>query len=125
MLLGGSGIFIDKFHAGDGDAVVWISGQGNVFEIELDAGEELDVEAGGWLYKDPSVTLTSHSLGLKTGMFSGDHKLTWNRFTGPGKVAIQTMYIEPLESEGGGGRGVQDAAAGGVAGAVISGLLRG
>jgi uncharacterized protein (AIM24 family) len=65
-----------------GDAIVWISGQGNVFEIELDAGEELDVEAGGWLYKDPSVTLSSHSLGLKTGMFAGDHKLTWNRFTG-------------------------------------------
>ena len=35
MLLGGSGMFIDKFHASDGDAVVWVSGQGNVFEIEL------------------------------------------------------------------------------------------
>jgi uncharacterized protein (AIM24 family) len=124
MLLGGSGIFIDKFHASDGDAVVWVSGQGNVFEIELDSGEELDVEAGGWLYKDPSVTLTSHSLGLKTGMFAGDHKLTWNRFTGPGKVAIQTMYVEPIESEAGGST-VGAAATGGVAGAVISGLLRG
>ena len=123
MLLGGSGIFIDKFHASEGDAVVWISGQGNVFEVELDSGEQLDVEAGGWLYKDPSVTLSSHSLGLKAGMFAGDHKLTWNRFTGPGTVAIQTMYIEPLESEAGGSVGA--AATGGVAGAVISGLLRG
>ena len=123
MLLGGQGFFIDKFHASEGDAVVWVSGQGNVFEVELESGEELDVEAGGWLYKDPSVTLSSHSLGLKAGMFAGDHKLTWNRFTGPGKVAIQTMYIEPLESEAGGSVGA--AATGGVAGAVISGLLRG
>ncbi len=125
MFMGGTGFWIDKFQAKSGDAIVWISGQGNVFEIELDAGEELDVEAGGWLYKDPSVTLSSHSLGLKTGLFAGDHKLTWNRFTGPGKVAVQTMYVEPFESETGAGAGVKDAAAGGVAGAVISGLLRG
>jgi hypothetical protein len=35
------------------------------------------------------------------------------------------MYVEPFESETGAGAGVKDAAAGGVAGAVISGLLRG
>jgi len=124
MFMGGSGFWIDKFQANSGDAIVWISGQGNVFEIELDAGEEIDVEAGGWLYKEPTVQLNSHSLGLKAGFMAGDHKMTWNRFTGPGKVAIQTMYIEPVESEAGGG-GAKDAAVGGVAGAVISGLLRG
>jgi hypothetical protein len=53
MLLGGSGFFIDNFARQDGDAVVWVSGQGNVFEVELQAdGEQIDVEAGGWLYKD-------------------------------------------------------------------------
>jgi uncharacterized protein (AIM24 family) len=123
MLLGGSGLFIDRFHASSGDAIVWVSGQGNVFEVELEAGEAIDVEAGGWLYKDTSVTLESQSIGLKTGMFAGDHKLTWNRFTGPGKVAIQTLYLEPLESEA--GSTTAAAAGGGVAGAVIGGLLRG
>jgi uncharacterized protein (AIM24 family) len=122
MLLGGSGLFIDTFAASSGDAIVWVSGQGNVFEIELGAGEQIDVEAGGWLYKDPSVKLESVSLGLKTGMFAGDHKVTFNRFSGPGKLAIQTLYLEPVESVE---RGAGDAAAGGVAGAVISGLLRG
>jgi uncharacterized protein (AIM24 family) len=125
MLLGGSGLFIDKFEAKDADAIVWVSGQGNVFEVELEAGEEIDVEAGGWLYKDPSVTLESHSIGLKGGMFAGDHKLTWNRFGGPGKVAIQTLYLEPIESEGATTNTVASAGAGGVAGAVIGGLLRG
>ena len=106
MLLGGSGLFIDTFAASGGDAIVWISGQGNVFEVELGAGEQIDVEAGGWLYKDTSVKLESVSLGLKTGMFAGDHKMTFNRFTGPGRLAIQTLYLEPVEGEGGGsGRG--------------------
>ncbi|HLW96830.1 MAG TPA: AIM24 family protein [Solirubrobacteraceae bacterium] len=122
MLLGGSGLFIDSFSASNGDALLFVNGQGNVFEVELGAGETIDVEAGGWLYKDTSVTLESVSLGLKTGMFAGDHKMTFNRFTGPGKLAIQTLYLEPVESVE---RGAGDAAAGGVAGAVISGLLRG
>jgi uncharacterized protein (AIM24 family) len=123
MLLGGSGLFIDMFAAKDGDAVVWVSGQGNVFEVELGAGETIDVEAGGWLYKDTSVVLQSVSLGLKTGMFAGDHKMTFNRFTGPGRVAIQTLYHDPVEAEA--GTPARDAATGGVAGAVIGGLLRG
>ena len=123
MLLGGSGFFIDTFAASAGDAIVWVSGQGNVFEVSLEAGEQIDVEAGGWLYKDTSVTLESVSLGLKTGMFAGDHKMTFNRFTGPGRLAIQTMYLEPIEAVD--RSGATDAAAGGVAGAVISGLLRG
>ena len=123
MLLGGSGFFIDNFAANNGDAIVWVSGQGNVFEVDLGAAETIDVEAGGWLYKDTSVKLESVSLGLKMGMFAGDHKMTFNRFTGPGRLAIQTMYMDPIE--GGEGGPVRDAAAGGVAGAVIGGLLRG
>ena len=36
-------------------------------------------------------------MGLKTGIFGGGGKLTWNRFTGPGRLAIQTLFIAPLE----------------------------
>ena len=122
MLLGGSGFFMDKFRATDGDALVWLHGHGNVFLVNLDDSEQIDVEAGGWLYKDPSVKLEAVTMGLKTGIFGGGGKLTWNRFTGPGRLAIQTMFIAPLE-------GVESAApaaaTGGVAGALISGLVRG
>ncbi|MEA2313992.1 MAG: hypothetical protein QOI03_684 [Solirubrobacteraceae bacterium] len=122
MLLGGSGFFMDKFRATDGDAVVWLHGHGNVFLVELDDGEQLDVEAGAWLYKDPSVKLEAVSMGLKTGIFGGGGKLTWNRFTGPGRLAIQTLFISPLE----GAEGTAAAAgAGGIAGALIEGLGRG
>ena len=85
-------------------------------------GEQLDVEAGGWLFKDPTVKLEAVTMGLKTGIFGGGGKLTWNRFTGPGRLAIQTMFIAPLEGVDG---TVAAAAAGGVAGALISGIARG
>ncbi len=122
MLLGGSGFFMDKFRATEGDAIVWLHGHGNVFLVALGEGEQLDVEAGGWLYKDPSVQLEAVTMGLKTGVFGGGGKLTWNRFTGPGRLAIQTLFIAPLEGAEG---TAATATAGGLAGALIGGLAKG
>ena len=124
MLMGGSGIFMDKFRATSGDALVWLHGHGNVFLVELGAGEQLDVEAGAWLYKDPTVSLEAVTMGLKTGLMGGGGKLTWNRFTGPGRLAIQTMFISPAEGEDTNSN-AQAATAGGLAGALIGGLTRG
>jgi uncharacterized protein (AIM24 family) len=124
MLVGGSGIFMDKFRAGGGDALVWLHGHGNVFLVELGDGEQLDVEAGAWLYKDPAVNMEAVTMGLKTGLMGGGGKLTWNRFTGPGRLAIQTMFISPAEGEETASN-AQAATAGGLAGALIGGLTRG
>ena len=55
MLLGGTGFFVDHFTAQHGDGIVWVHGYGNVFEVTLAPGEQIDVEPGGWIYKDPSV----------------------------------------------------------------------
>jgi len=123
MLLGGSGIFMDKFRATDGEAIVWLHGHGNVFLVNLDDGEQLDVEAGAWLFKDPTVKLEAITMGLKSGMFGGGGKLTWNRFTGPGRLAIQTLFIAPLE--GLDGNTAATAGAAGLAGAVLAGLAKG
>jgi uncharacterized protein (AIM24 family) len=128
MMMGGSGFFIDKFRAGAGDAIVWLHGHGNVLAVQLGAGEQIDVEAGAWLFKDPSVTLEAVTMGLKSGIFGGGGKLTWNRFTGPGRLAIQTMFIDPDQAQQGAaaaGSGGETAAAGGVAGAIMGGLLKG
>ncbi len=122
MVLGGSGFFMDKFRATNGDAIVWLHGHGNVFLVTLDPGEQIDVEAGSWLYKDPTVNLEAKTMGLKSGMFGGGGKLTWNRFTGPGNLAIQTMFIAPAEGEGPNGSNASAAATGGIAGALIGGL---
>jgi uncharacterized protein (AIM24 family) len=99
MLFGGSGFFMDKFRAKHGDGIVWVHGHGNVFEVQLEDGDEIDVEPGGWLYKDLHVKMKAHTSGLRSGLFGGGGKFTWNRFSGPGRVAIQTMYINPVEGD--------------------------
>jgi len=122
MLLGGTGFFIDHFKADQGDAIVWVHGHGNVFVVDLDAGEQLDVEPGAWLYKDATVTMEAITLGLKAGIMGGGGKLTWNRFTGPGRLAIQTMFLAPIESAD--SSGATQAAEGGLVGSVLGGLMR-
>ena len=92
MLFGGTGFFIDKFHARGGAGILWLHGYGNVFEKTLDAGEMIDVEPGGWLYKDPSVKMSANVQRIATGFFGSMNFIT-NRFTGPGRVGIQSMYL--------------------------------
>jgi uncharacterized protein (AIM24 family) len=98
MLFGGSGLFIDRFEAQNHEGIVWLHGYGNVFEKMLDAGEAIDVEAGGWIYRDEAVDMQQHVYGLKTGVFGGSGNLVFNRFTGPGRVGIQSGY-EHLPTE--------------------------
>lgn len=98
MLFGGTGFFIDKFHSHQGDGILWLHGYGNVFEKVLAAGEQIDVEPGGWLYKDASVQMETNMQRLSIGIFAGMN-LVMNRFTGPGRVAIQSMYLH-MPTEG-------------------------
>jgi uncharacterized protein (AIM24 family) len=51
------------------------------------------VEPGGWIYRDGSVQMEQTVYGLRTGIFGGQGNIVWNRFTGPGKVGIQSMYV--------------------------------
>lgn len=92
MLLGGSGFFVDRFAAQAQEGIVWLHGFGNVFEKTLAPGEEIDVEPGAWLYKDPAVKMTTNVQRLSTGLFAGMN-LVMNRFTGPGRLGLQSMYV--------------------------------
>lgn len=92
ILFGGTGFFIDKFHGHKGDGILWLHGYGNVFEKVLAAGETIDVEPGGWLYKDPGVRMETTMARLTTGVFAG-FNLVLNRFTGPGRLGLQSMYL--------------------------------
>ncbi|GAC1519741.1 MAG: AIM24 family protein [Chloroflexota bacterium] len=93
MLFGSSGFFQDHFSAPDGEGVIWLHGFGNVLEKVLAPGEQIDVEPGGWIYRDESVTMDIKVFGLKTGIFGGAGNIVFNRFTGPGRVSIQSMYF--------------------------------
>ncbi len=98
MLFGGTGFFIDKFHGAHGDGILWLHGYGNVFEKELHDGEQIDVEPGGWLYKEPGVRMETTMQRLSVGVFAGMN-LVMNRFTGPGRIGLQTMYVHMPSGE--------------------------
>jgi uncharacterized protein (AIM24 family) len=98
MLFGGSGFFIDKFRAPEQDGILWLHGYGNVFEKNLAAGEQIDIEPGGWLYKDPGVKMETTMQRLSVGLLAGMN-LVMNRFTGPGKVGLQSMYLHMESAE--------------------------
>jgi uncharacterized protein (AIM24 family) len=92
LLFGGTGFFIDRFHGARGDGILWLHGYGNVFEKVLDAGEAIDVEPGGWLYKDTRIRMETNLTRLSTGLLAGTN-LVLNRFTGPGRIGLQSMYV--------------------------------
>ncbi len=98
LLMGGSGFFIDKFRASETEGILWLHGYGNVFEKALSAGEQIDIEPGGWVFKDPEVKMETILQRLSTGMLAGMN-LVMNRFTGPGRVGLQSMYLQVETAE--------------------------
>ena len=125
MLYGG-GFFVDHFLATGHEGVVWIHGYGNMFEKTLEPGETIDIEPGGWVYRDHSVQMTQEIYGFKTGFLSGGAgNLVFNRFTGPGRVGLQSAYFHPpgAETGGGGGQAAAAVGGGGLLGGIVGGLL--
>ncbi len=122
LLFGGSGFFVDTFTCHQpGGGIVWLHGYGNLFEVTLEAGQQIDVEPGGWVYKDPSVQLETVAQGLSTGFFASTGTLAFNRFTGPGRLGLQSMYLH-----GGTGADDQNTRAGGAAsGGSVAGTILG
>jgi uncharacterized protein (AIM24 family) len=59
----------------------------------LAPGEAIDIEPGGWIYKDQTVQMQTMFQKLSTGIFANAGQICWNRFTGPGKIALQSMYF--------------------------------
>lgn len=97
MFVGGNGFFIDRFICGADEGILWLHGFGNVFEKHLEEGEQIDLKPGSWLYKDPSVKLETKVQKLRSGLF-GAANLMCNRFTGPGRLGLQSMdMILPME----------------------------
>ena len=61
----------------------------------LQPGEVIDVEPGSWIYRDVSVGYGQQMYGLKTGLLAGGGNIVFNRFTGPGRVGLQSGYYSP------------------------------
>ena len=109
ILFSRTGLFVDQFTARGGEGLLLLHGYGNVFEKMLAPGEALDVEPGAWLWKDPSVQMTTTTvagsqrgggiLGAIGGFMAGA-SIILNRFVGPGRVGIQSMSYHPPAPEG-------------------------
>ena len=123
MLFGSQGFWQDRFEAHQGDGLLWLHAHGNAFEVVLQPGEVIDVEPGSWIYRDPSVQYSQQVFGLKTGILGGGGNLVFNRFTGPGRVGLQSAYFHPPVAEGAGGN-AQREGGGSLIGGVIGGLLK-
>lgn len=93
LLFGGTGFFIDTFTCARPEGILWLHGYGNVFTLTLGPGEQIDIEPGGWIYRDLTVRMETIFQKLSTGLFASAGNLFWNRFTGPGRVALQSMYL--------------------------------
>lgn len=92
LLFGGSGFFVDRFTAGREPGTLWLHAYGNLVEVTLGAGEAFDVEPGAWCYKDAGVHMQTVPINVAAGLLSSHHLLL-NRFTGPGRVGIQSMSV--------------------------------
>jgi uncharacterized protein (AIM24 family) len=125
MLFGSQGFFVDKFMGLPGDGLLFLHAHGNAQEFALAPGETIDVEPGAWLYRDASVQYTQQVFGLKTGMFSGGGNLVWNRFTGPGRVGIQSGYYSADVGAGSGAAAGSVLGQGGGAGGMLGGAALG
>jgi uncharacterized protein (AIM24 family) len=79
------------FGSTQSEGVVWLHGYGNAFEKILAPGEQIDVEPGSWIYRDESVRMDPQIYPLRGGLFCGAVNLAFNRFTGPGRIGIQSM----------------------------------
>jgi uncharacterized protein (AIM24 family) len=56
-LAAGSGMYLDQYVAAAGPGLIVMHGYGNVFDRTLSAGESIEVEPGGFFYKESSVTI--------------------------------------------------------------------
>ncbi|MBS1700844.1 MAG: AIM24 family protein [Armatimonadetes bacterium] len=99
MLFSGTGFFIDTFTCTGPEGILWMHGYGNVFEVTLAPGEMIDIEPGGWIYKDVTVKMDTIMQRLSTGLFASAGNLVFNRFTGPGRIGLQSMYLHLASSE--------------------------
>ncbi len=92
VMYGGTGFFVDEFKTDEHDGIVWVHAYGDVFEVVLGEGEQIDIDSGSWVYKDHTVKMTPKKQHVLADMLDGRTLVSW-RFTGPGRVGIQTVSL--------------------------------
>ncbi|HEX3786423.1 MAG TPA: AIM24 family protein [Pseudonocardiaceae bacterium] len=97
------GMFGDIFTAQNAPGLLLLHSPGNTFVRDLARGESLLVQPSALLYRDISVNMHLHlEYPHSQGRFSWrtfSYRTVWLRLTGPGRVAVQSVYQRPEEAE--------------------------
>jgi uncharacterized protein (AIM24 family) len=90
------GQFGDLFSAPTGPGLLLLHAPGNAFLRDLGPGETILVQPSALLYRDVTVTTHLHleyPRFQRISWFSAyDHRNTWLRLVGPGRVAVQSVF---------------------------------
>ena len=123
-LFGGEGFIMQKL---EGDGWVFVHAGGTVMEIDLKAGERLDVDTGCVMAYHSSVDMDVRAVGGIKSMLFGGEGVFLATLTGPGKVWLQSLPFSRMAGRmlaaapGGGGRDKGEGSVLGGLGGLISG----
>ncbi len=95
------GCFMDRFTAPQTPGLVLLHAGGNVFVRDLAPGQTMLVKPSALVFKSPTVQMQlhfEHPGGLFTTWGSWGNRYLWLRVTGPGRIAIQSVF-KPIEGE--------------------------
>jgi uncharacterized protein (AIM24 family) len=96
------GMFMDRFVAPQTPGLLLLHAAGNVFVRQLGPGQAILVKPTALVFKDPTVQMNLHFEHPSTGYFGGwgswGNRYLWLRLTGPGRVAVQSVF-KPIEGE--------------------------
>jgi uncharacterized protein (AIM24 family) len=98
------GRYGDVFGAQAAPGLLLLHAPGNVFIRDLRQGETMLIQPSSLLYRDVTVRMALHmeyprNLGLSFWRSSWSYRSIWVRLWGPGRVAVQSVYEPPEDTE--------------------------
>jgi uncharacterized protein (AIM24 family) len=98
------GQYGDVFGAQGAPGLLLLHAPGNTFIRDLRQGETLLVQPSSLLYRDVTVRVALHleyprNMGLSFWRSSWSYRAIWIRLWGPGRVAVQSVYQPPEDTE--------------------------
>jgi uncharacterized protein (AIM24 family) len=98
------GQFGDVFGSHEGPGLLLLHAPGNAFVRDLQPGQSLLVQPSALLYRDVSVRMSLHleyprNMGFAFWHNRWSYRSIWARLFGPGRVAVQSVYQAPEDTE--------------------------
>jgi uncharacterized protein (AIM24 family) len=120
------GRVMDRFSATGAPGLLLLHAAGNVFVRDLSPGQVILLKPSALVFKDPTVQMDLYyenpgmSIGAMAigGWMSGTRGYLWLRLTGPGRVAIQSVF-DRIEGEDNYTGGFSNSGSGGLMGEVL------